>query len=488
MNIKKISGFIVNLESTLPINEIKYKNIYLWPIIRSYIYGSLLTDEQCKRVSVPAKKEGHWLNRLKSKVFHHKIAIKEVRKQHFEGETDFLFWSRTIDHSDKIDGLPYSRHTDPYFELFNEHYTCRKLEIGSKIKRKVKTTFFPNWITMVPDHNEIRLDHISKKTLNLINNEFSEYSSNAIPSSFISSKILKILNLSKIFKEVLKKISPNAVFIVCYHDENTFAVILACNELSIPTIEVQHGQQGIYNSLYCRWTNMPRDGYSLLPNYCWMWGEKSKENVLADRYDNQTNPIPIVGGNRWLFKKMSQKSGLIGDKFIQKLKECQVVTIATQPFSNIDLLIPDFIYDVINKLPLDIQWIVKLHPNQIDQIDEIISFIKQKIDNRNILVREISNYALYDILEVTNFLITQWSSVIYECQLFNNIPIVVSETGKELFSKKIEDGYFLYAKDESSLTEILKTEHNLPVDIEPYIKHDDRTARIAMNRLVEFTN
>ena len=487
MNIKKISDFIVNLESTIPINEIKYKKIHLWPIIRSYIYGSLLTDERSKRVSVPAKKKGNWLNLLKSKIFHHKIAIKEVKKKHFEGKTDFLFWSRTIDHSDKVDGLPYSRHTDPYFELFNEEYRCRKLEIGSEIKRKVKTTFFPSWITMVPDHNEICLDHISKRTLNIINNEFSEYSSKAIPSSFISSKVLKILKLSRIFKEVLKKISPNAVFIVCYHDENTFAVILACYELNIPTIEVQHGQQGIYNSLYCRWTNMPKDGYSLLPNYCWMWGEKSKENVLADRNDNQTNPIPIVGGNRWLFKKISLKYSSIGYSFIQTLRECQVITIATQPFADINLVIPDFVYDVIDKLPLDIKWLVKLHPNQLNQIDDIARLIKQKTNNRNILVREILDFALYDILEVTNFLITQWSSVIYECQSFNNIPVVVSETGKELFSKKIEDGYFLYAKDESSLTEILEKEHNLPKDPEPYIRHDDSTAHNAMSRLANLT-
>ncbi len=487
MNIKKISDFLVDIESTVPINEIKYKNIHLWPLIRSYIYGSLLADEQSKRPIVSVKKEGNWLNRLKSKKLHQKIAIKEVKKQHFNDETNFLFWSRTSDHSDTVDGLPYSRHTDPYFELFNKQFKCLKLEIGSKNKRKNKTIFFPNWITLLPDYDKIRYDHISTRTLTLINNKFSAYSSKEIPDSYISSKILKIINLSRIFKEILKKVSPKAVFIVCYHDENTSAVILASYELKIPTIEIQHGQQGIYNSQYCRWTNMPKDGYSLLPNYCWMWGDKSKENVLADRNDNQSNPIPIVGGNRWLSKKISQKDDLIGDSLIQKLKKCQVVTIATQPFSDINLLIPDFVYDVIDKLPLDIKWIVKLHPNQLNQIDDITRLIKQKTSKRTILVREILDFALYDILEVTNFLITQWSSVIYECQSFNNIPVVISETGKELFSNKINDGYFLYAKDESSLTEILQKEHNLPNDPEPYIKHDDRTARIAMNRLVKLT-
>ncbi len=200
MKIKEISDFIVSFEKTVPVNEIKYRKIHLWPIIRGYIYGSLLFDDQNQKPSTPEKKDGTWLSRFKSKIFHQKIAIKEVHKQNFEDKTDFLFWSRNIDHSDKVDGLPYSRHTDPYFELFNEQFKCRKLEIGSEIKRKVKTTFFPSWITMVPDHNEICLDHISKKTLNLINNEFSEYSSKEIPCSFLSSKILKILNLSRYLK------------------------------------------------------------------------------------------------------------------------------------------------------------------------------------------------------------------------------------------------------------------------------------------------
>ena len=447
----------------------------------------MLTDGHNNRVSVSEKKERRWINRIKSKLLHGRIAAKEVRKQKFEDGTDFLFWSRTVDHSDKIDGLPYNRHTDPYYELFNQKFKCRKLEIGEENKRKIETTFFPSWITIFPYHQKIHLDYYSRKNFDIINKEFFKLTNRKIPRSSITTKIIKVLNLSKIFKEILKRVSPNAVFVVCYHDENTAAVILACFELDIPTIEIQHGQQGIYNPQYCRWTNMPENGYSLLPKYCWMWGEKSKENVLADRNDIQTNPIPIVGGNRWLFKKISQKGNLIKDRFIRKLKESQVVTIATQPFSDIDLLIPDFVYDVINKFPFDIKWLVRLHPNQLNQIDNIVKLIEQKINNRTILVREILSFPLYDILEVTNFLITQWSSVIYECQFFNNIPVVVSESGKELFSKKIEDGYFLYAKDESSLTGILEKEHNLPKDPKPFIRHDDRTAQNAMKQIVKLT-
>ena len=137
MNIKEISDFIVKLEKTVPINEIKYKKLLLWPVIRSYIYGSLLTDGHNNRVSVSEKKERRWINRIKSKLLHGRIAAKEVRKQKFEDGTDFLFWSRTVDHSDKIDGLPYNRHTDPYYELFNQKFKCRKLEKSKENKRNI---------------------------------------------------------------------------------------------------------------------------------------------------------------------------------------------------------------------------------------------------------------------------------------------------------------------------------------------------------------
>lgn len=361
------------------------------------------------------------------------------------------------------------------------------MEIGAENKRNIKTIFFPDWIALLPNYRQIRLDYTSRKTLNLINKQLSDYSNKEIPYSYVSSKITKILHLSKIFKEILTRISPNAVFIVCYHDENTAAVILASYELNIPTIEIQHGHQGIYNSLYCRWTKIPKDGYSLLPKYCWMWGEKSKDNMLAARNYNQSNPIPIVGGNRWLYKNILQKDQSAKENFIHDLKKCKVVTIATQPFPNIDTIIPDFVYDVINESPSDIKWLVKLHPHQLNQIDEITKLISQKIKNRNILVREILDYALYDILDITNFLITQWSTVIYESQSFNNIPVIVSKTGKELFSQNIDDGYFLYADDRLSLIRIIETQHKLPKDPRPFIKHDDHTAHLAMDQFVKFT-
>ncbi len=80
-----------------------------------------------------------------------------------------------------------------------------------------------------------------------------------------------------------------------------------------------------------------------------------------------------------------------------------------------------------------------------------------------------------NILNVTNYLITKWSSVIYECQSFINIPVIVSEMGKELSSKKVDRGLFLFTINKSSLKTILMNKYDLPTDTEPFIIYDNDT-------------
>ena len=483
MKIKEISDFIVSFEKTVPVNEIKYRKIHLWPIIRGYIYGSLLFDDQNQKPSTPEKKDGTWLSRFKSKIFHQKIAIKEVHKQNFEDKTDFLFWSRNIDHSDKVDGLPYSRHTDPYFELFNEQFKCRKLEIGPKIKRKVKTIFFPEWITQSPSANKVSLDYKSKKILKEINKVFFTLSNKKISYSYITDKINKVLHTSRIFKEILKKISPNAVFVVCYHDEKTSAVLLACRELNIDTIEIQHGQQGIYNSLYCRWTNIPTEGYSLLPKFSWMWGEQAKLNLLSKRSGICKFPLPFVGGNQWIakFKNESRNNTILKNQ--NYIIKNRVITIATQPKNNVEAIIPEFVFNTIRENSNDFTWLIRIHPNQLYQTQEIINVFERKVGKSKVFIGDIIEYSLYDLLEITTFLISEWSSVIYESQVFGNIPIVVSEIGESLFSQKIKDGYFLCAKNKLDLTKIIHSDITITKDPKPFISYDDQTTQNAINQV-----
>ena len=180
-----------------------------------------------------------------------------MRKSIFPQNIDYLFVGRTVDHTDKINGQPYSRHTDPYYEMFADEFNCAKIELGETQPRFISTIFLPYWIAQF-ETPKIKLRSSYIEILGEIYNSSFEDEELSIFLNYLSERISRVCYLSKIFSLLLGKINPKKVFIVCYHDEISSAVILACHKLRIPTIEIQHGQQGIYNSLYCRWKKIPR--------------------------------------------------------------------------------------------------------------------------------------------------------------------------------------------------------------------------------------
>lgn len=482
LNIKEISNLLVHIESTFDVNKIKFKEVHLWPIFRAYLYGTLLsnfnTKDEVNETSYPIPIWKSFVNRIT----HLKATKQAINAIPLPNSCDFLFLSRNCDHSDKKNGLLYSRHTDPYFELFKSKFKCLKLQISEPSNNYIDSVFIPYWFTQVQTR-KVKLNKISSSIVKDITNKCLGSHKCNQTVSYLTNRITNILNTSKILRRILKSIKPKAVFLVCYHDEQSASMILACKSLKIPTFEIQHGQQGIFNALYCRWTNIPeKSGYHMMPDFIWMWGDESKKNYLKDRKKINSHPIPIVGGNKWLSDNLVSNKGP-NMKLRDLVKDKIVVTIATQPNSNLKKLIPEFIYDVINSSPINYIWLIKLHPNQLEKVEDIFKYFSQRIDFVNVLSYEVLEFSLYDILTVTKFLITKWSSVSYESKVFNNIPVIVSETGKELFSSKINDGSFLYANDKFSLTKILNFVPEVPIDKNPYIQIDNQTCCRAMNTI-----
>jgi hypothetical protein len=372
LNIKDTSDLILKLEQDFDINKIEYKKIKLWPIVRAYIYGKhvfgIREDHEHNKICKS------WF-RLKKNLFQHTKAAKALlRKSIFPQNIDYLFIGRTADHTDEVSGKAYSRYTDPYYEIFAEEFNCAKIEIGQKQPRCISTIFLPYWFTLF-ETSKPKLKGSYINILSDIYNSSFEDEKLSVFLNYISERIFRVSYLCKLFSILLKKIDPKKVFIVCYHDEISSAVILACNKLRIPTIEIQHGQQGIYNSLYCRWKKIPENGYSLLPSCIWMWGEDSKKNFLSDRKNERVKPVPFVGGNLWLKKCINSDISTISDELYSFKEQFNtIVTVITTPMNKLDELISNFVTETIKSNLPNIGWVVRIHPNQTKDFDEIREF------------------------------------------------------------------------------------------------------------------
>ena len=52
------------------------------------------------------------------------------------------------------------------------------------------------------------------------------------------------------YKAILSKIIPRVVFLTCYYSPDNMGLIYVCKTLKILTVDIQHGDQGKYHSMY----------------------------------------------------------------------------------------------------------------------------------------------------------------------------------------------------------------------------------------------
>ena len=181
------------MEQDFDVNKIEYKNIKLWPIIRAYFYGKHVFGN--KKDPVPKKTYNSWF-KLKIDIFQHSRAVKTLlRETNLPQNIDYLFVGRAVDHTDKIHGKPYSRHTDPYYDVFADGFNCAKIEIGETLPRFISTIFLPYWIAQF-ETPKIQLRNSYIQTLSDIYNYSFEDDELNIFLNYLSYRISRVCYLS----------------------------------------------------------------------------------------------------------------------------------------------------------------------------------------------------------------------------------------------------------------------------------------------------
>ena len=137
-------------------------------------------------------------------------------------------------------------------------------------------------------------------------------------------------------KTFLKKNKPKAIFLGCYYTTSGFALSYISNVLKIPSIEIQHGQQGMYHPMYSNFKNMPKKGYQIMPKYFGMWNKKSEKVINKWAKYSDFHSAKVIG-NPWFEVVNKNILNLIltlkNKNFIKKLKEMKQKGIVTILFS-----------------------------------------------------------------------------------------------------------------------------------------------------------
>jgi len=499
MNLKDLTKTIINIERRNDVNSITYNSINIWPLVRLGMYvGNSGKSDSAKVKAVLGERVFYQVVKKARGIkwwFQYKTLKKEMK--HI-GEIDCLFYSRREDHSDNMAGKLFNRHIDPVIGALRKEHTCFKIEMTSNVSSEVRyePTYFVKF--QAAEGYNLTLPKEVKRDKKV--NEFSlidEFNEGLEIEEKINKDWLennaKIIDVyTYFFKEVLSFIKPKVVFLVCFYSPVSMALIRACKQLGIQTIEIQHGKQGKYHPMYSNWTRIPENGYELLPDQFWVWGEESKKNIENNRKLNKNKHNAVIAGNEWIrfWKKIDENEKMssldIKEKnFIKRIKKYKKVIL----FSGQED-IPDFVIEAINKSDNDYFWLIRLHPihqknNRIDIENKMKKNIMLNFDIENS-----SELALYLLLENSDIHVTNYSSVCYEALSFNVPTIITHETGLFMYDSYIKEEIFLYSDDSESLLECISSLDGLDSKKEtsPYIETSEKLMANAIDVMFDDMN
>jgi hypothetical protein len=510
MELKETIDKIIKIEQQCDINAVLYKDMKVWPLIRLFISSQLWHPEleiiksqennfPIVVTSVPDNilyKSRRILSQAKKTLtnyYHLYYYYKEMKKISHSNQIDLLFFSTDRNYTN-IFGKYYNIYLDSMIEFINNRYNLMKVEIGSEHNAAT----LPRYIdTIFLDSSHFNIMKRDKLAANYPDNIINFMKLKKVVEENTDGKIILnekyFVNIAQLveehqcyYSELLSRLSPKVVFVMCYFTPVVMAFIRAARQLGIKSVDIQHGCQGPHHSLYSQWTKIPAEGYDLIPDFFWVWGEKSKENILRGQPNGCRHHQPVVGGNLWL-AKYQQKAGYPESpqvrEFFDSLKKYRKVILFTlQPLAE---PIPAHVLEAMRRSPQDWLWLIRAHPLYKSELPKIEKLLHQNnIDNFE--TKMSSDFPLYLIFQGIDHHITCGSSCGFEAITFDIPNTIIDRNYAVDQADYISKGLFsccLNADDLLATIENSDKRQKIDEGI-PYIETDYDKANQALEYII----
>ena len=466
MTQSEVITILNNFQLKFDVNNIKYNNKAVWPIIRYYMAYTLLKpksnniEDDKTSSNLVKNKMGFFISRIFLKLYK-LIALFEWPILYIKLQKQKSVFNKSIKkclfvspfnelYPDVIDGKKYSRYLDPYYELFQKKEPIAKFQLLEN-KQVIKNNYIPivslnqdvflkkNKIKKYFNKKNKFQDRIFEQHLMELNAFAKLNQIDYFFNNWLINHLDEVNDYECFFTHFLFKSNVKCVFIECYYSPCLFGLIAACKKLSIKTIDIQHG---VVDVNYLGWKNINKEMELYLPQYYWAWSV-SDFNTVKKENDVKINVLtPIIGGNMWMAKFINTKQ----INSIQNHKNHKKNILVTLQFGAgfMDYM-SDLIVELITLSKQDYYWMFRFHP--INSEEEKIKF-KKRLDNfANTDFEEINKMQLYEAFKVVQSHIVISSAVALEVIQFNLQTIIVHDLGADLFKDLIFDNTMCFSKN-----------------------------------------
>ncbi len=450
------------VEGRFPVDDWTVDSLRVWPIARMHLYYGFFEHQYFAnrpvRAGIVRLADLPRLGRRigKSAWRYVQCSLTDGRRTHHRNSPHDVMFLNYNTYMTPLNGLWYSRVCDPFVEQLSERGISSFMLTGGyeySTPRFTTSRFIQPHLVI---HRLLGMAARSRRQhrpATLPELEERVKRSGLFGPSFaltapVEHHARQIMGIARYFRRVLADVRPKVVFVTCWYGTESMACVLACRELGIPTIDIQHGSQD-FHVAYDRWTRVPAEGFELLPNLFWTWSESEASNIRRWAGARRIHQ-PIVGGNLFLDRWVAGNDETVRsyDRLLTRLKGAardKVQILYTLNGSTKDEVrtIVDIV-DATNRSGLDSHFWIRLHPIALDQ-RALICRTLEAHGLRNVDVENGTRLPLYAILRHMDVHITEFSSVVIESQAFG-VPSVTGEQGVIWFPSQVESGWAVMAR------------------------------------------
>ncbi len=250
------------------------------------------------------------------------------------------------------------------------------------------------------------------------------------------------------------------VVVSLYHDYSggTIALVLACRQKGIPVFELPHGTVGKHLFTLTDWSCIPDEGYDFVPDgvLCWEMGLK---HILESSVNSSVNLIPVEIPLNLRFPKslkIKNNQSYNNLKLLVSTSDL-VVMFAGQPGVG---LTPSIFKSILLSAPKSWFWLIRLHTYDHQMVSTWIDiFNLLGINNYDIDI--INNISIMEAIDISDHVITSFSSVVYDALAMGTPSTIISKLGLDCYEDEIKSNLFHYHQSVEKILENIQLSSSL---------------------------
>lgn len=456
-------------ETDFPVTSWKVRGIHVWPLIRLSLYSATY------RSGSPAHSLGAGWRRSGATVarglwnWAKAYAGDRSANRGPEEPADAVFLGGSIGRRPLLDGKRYDVRAGPYVDLLEQ--------LGARALVWEASPFgdygVPRHIPSFLLQPHLLAHRARAQVLPLAGDEptlerYQEFRAVVREAGLhfahgdvtrIRRDMLYIRRLADTFTRWLRRSGARLGFVAGTGPQEQ-AFCLACRELDLVSVEVQHGVQGDLHPSYGSWFAVPRDGWETRARVFWSWDRESARAINRWAAEAPHHHVAIVGGDPWR-EMWSHGRGEVTRRVDEAIRERKrvaggerhvLVTLSSQ-----GEVLPAEVLEAVRGSPAGWRYWFRLHPvNQAERHELARAVLRSlAMDPANMeFATEVPLHALLSYMDC--HLTVSLSTVITEAAALGVPSVACGQEAQDFYRGELRSGMLVVATTGPDLLEALR--------------------------------